>query len=121
VPSLKISPNFFVKSPQFWRIWIVGDGACRAFTLRNVGCPRDERCKALFIYAKSAIIQRVVRADFLRLNNLLLYSYNTSNATRNSFGLELSFNVKSLIVLSHSKFHSRQFIALQTNDCFSIE
>jgi hypothetical protein len=33
-PPLKLSPYFFVKSPQFWRIWIVGDGARRdIFTL----------------------------------------------------------------------------------------
>jgi hypothetical protein len=42
---LKISPNFFVKSPQFWRKRVVGDGARRAR-------PRGERYKALFIYAK---------------------------------------------------------------------
>jgi len=42
---LKISPYFFVKSPQFWRIRRVRNGARRAR-------PRGERCKALFIYAK---------------------------------------------------------------------
>lgn len=39
--------------PQRWIFWIVGDGARSAFTLSVVvGRPRDERCKALFIYAK---------------------------------------------------------------------
>jgi len=42
---LKLSPNFFVKSPQKWRKRVVGNGARHAR-------PRGERCKALFIYAK---------------------------------------------------------------------
>ncbi|OGG11133.1 hypothetical protein A2Z00_05500 [Candidatus Gottesmanbacteria bacterium RBG_13_45_10] len=42
---LKLSPNFFVKSPQKWIFRRVGNGARRAR-------PRGERCKALFIYAK---------------------------------------------------------------------
>ena len=37
--------------PQFWRKRIVGDGARCVFTLRNVGRPRGERLKALFIFA----------------------------------------------------------------------
>src|SRR3990167_2151556 len=42
---LKLSPYFFIKSPQKWIFRIVGDAARRAR-------PRGERCKALFIYAK---------------------------------------------------------------------
>ena len=63
---LKISPYFFVKSPQKWRIRRVRNGARRAR-------PRGERCKALFIYEKSRrTIKRKEKRKILYKNKTMI-------------------------------------------------